>query len=248
MTHNEIDRESPRRRPEGIVVMRQDWHHLGFLHWEVPIDALRKLVPERLSLDTFQGKAYIGLIPFTVLNSRPLFTPSIPGVSDFHEVNVRTYVHLDGNDPGVFFFSLDAASILAVEGGRAFYRLPYLPATIEMTAPEGGPVLLDSRRELPDNPGNCHVTYTPEGPVYEAAPGTLDFFLLERYVLYAHDGGRLHKARVHHPPYPVQRARVDRLEETLIFAAGIRRGPERPIAHYVRKVEVEIFPPELMVE
>lgn len=249
MSVNEMDRQTPRRKPEQMVVMRQEWHHLAFLHWEIPIEQLRPLVPERLSIDTFQGKAYVGIVPFTLANVRPPHTPAIPGISAFDEVNVRTYVHLDGANPGVFFFSLDASSILAVEAARAFYRLPYFPAEIRFTASAEGVVEFHSRRELTDTtPASIHVTYSGEGAAFEAAEGTAEFFLSERYILYAHDGGRLYRARVHHEPYPLQRARVERLDETLIWAAGLKRGPEVPLAHYARGVDVGITAPELILD
>src|SRR5947199_10426306 len=118
-----IDRVAPTLEPDQPALMRQDWHHLLFLHWEIPPQELQALVPPELTIDTFEGKAYVGLIPFTLSNVRPVLTPPIPWLSKFHEVNVRTYVHRDGRDPGVWFFSLDTSSTLAVEGARAFYNL-----------------------------------------------------------------------------------------------------------------------------
>ena len=114
-----IDRISPTLEPDAPAVMRQDWHHLLFLHWEVPAAELQKLIPEDLTIDTFEGIAYVGVIPFTLSNVRPIFTPPVPGLSRFHEVNVRTYVHRRGTNPGVWFFSLDASSALAVAAARA---------------------------------------------------------------------------------------------------------------------------------
>src|SRR5215213_9215217 len=108
-----IDRVAPTRRPPRHPVMYQVWSHLLFLHWAVPVAALRPLVPPGLEIDTFDGRAYVGLIPFTMTGVRPAGIPAIPGFSDAHEVNVRTYVHRDGRDPGVWFFSLDANHLLA---------------------------------------------------------------------------------------------------------------------------------------
>ena len=114
-----IDRIAPALEPDQPALMRQDWHHLLFLHWEIPPQELQPLVPPELTIDTFDGIAYVGLIPFTLIGVRPVGVPPLPRVSSFHEVNVRTYVHSGGRDPGVWFFSLDASSAIAVAAARA---------------------------------------------------------------------------------------------------------------------------------
>src|SRR5215213_4847795 len=126
--HDTIDRISPTLEPGQQVLLHQNWHHLLFLHWEVPAAALQALLPPRLTLDTYEGKAYVGLVPFTLTGVRPILTPPLPWISSFHEINVRTYVHLDGRDPGVWFFSLDASSMIAVAAARAAYHLSYFEA------------------------------------------------------------------------------------------------------------------------
>lgn len=237
-----IDRIAPTRRPAGVAVMRQRWAKLLFLHWPVPAAELRALVPSGLEIDICDGQAWIGLVPFVVTGARPRFFPPIPGVSNFPEVNVRTYVHLNGRDPGVWFFSLDAASRVAVAAARRLYKLGYRFA--EMTAnAEGEAIRFQSRRIAPGPlPAGCALRYEPRGPVTHAVPGTLEHFLVERYVLYAADGSRLHQARVHHAAYPVQSAAVEGLQEDLLAAAGIRRPDSSPLAHYASEVEVEVFP------
>ena len=131
MTPSVVERLAARERPAGSPVMYQSWGNLLFAHWEVSAGALRKHIPRRLEIDTHEGRAYVGVTPFKLWGVRPVFTPPLPLVSEFLEINVRTYVHLDGV-PGVWFFSLDANSAVAVAGARALFRLPYFHSRIEM--------------------------------------------------------------------------------------------------------------------
>jgi uncharacterized protein YqjF (DUF2071 family) len=241
-----IDRIAPTIRPDRWTVMRQDWHHLLFLHWSVPPERLRPMLPPGLELDLFEGQSYVGLTPFTMTGVRPAWTPPIPFVSHFHETNLRTYVHAGGRDPGVWFFSLDATGALAVVGARALLGLPYRLARIDMDVAGDGPVVdYHLRRRWPGvKPASCDVRYAPRGPVSPAAPGSLEYFLVERYVLYAVAHGRLYRGRIHHAPWPLQGADVPTLRETLLDAAGIDRPDEPPLAHYGREVNVEVFRPE----
>jgi uncharacterized protein YqjF (DUF2071 family) len=237
-----IDRISPTCRPRGKAALRQSWRELLFLHWSVPVEMLRPLVPRRLEIDTFEERAFVGLVPFTMTGVRPVWAPAVPGLSDFHEVNVRTYVHLDGRDPGVWFLSLDASSRLAVLVARATYHLPYRFARMSLTHGPGGEVRYSSRRLWPGpRPAACAMRYRPASPVATAAPGSLDHFFAERYVLYAARQGRLWRGRVHHPPYPIQAAAVEDLDESLVAASGVRHGPEAPMALYAKGVSVEVF-------
>ena len=248
--HDQIDRISPTLEPDQPTLLHQNWHHLLFLHWEVPPGELQALLPSRLTVDTYEGKAYVGLVPFTLSGVRAVLTPPLPWISSFHEVNVRTYVHLNGRDPGVWFFSLDASSSLAVAAARAAYKLPYFDAEIAFSAtaealPE---IRFQSRRtdERGALPANTRLRYRPvEGPVAPAAPGTLDHFLCERYILYAEDEFRnLHRARVHHQPYPLQKDEVPELDDTLVWAAGIKKPENVAARHYAREVNVRVYPLE----
>ena len=229
------------------MVMRQDWHHLLFLHWEVPPSELQALLPPGLDLDTFDGKAYVGLVPFTLTGVRPILTPPLPWISSFHEINVRTYVHRQGRDPGVWFFSLDASSTIAVAAARAAYKLPYFHSQIECSASDGAIPRIDfvAKRHDPRGvmPATAHLHYGPaDVPTAKAAVGSIEFFLVERYILYAVDERHhLYRARVHHQPYPIQRAEVDHVEETLIWAAGIKKSEEPQLRHYAREVNVKIY-------
>ncbi|HUP60213.1 MAG TPA: DUF2071 domain-containing protein [Thermoanaerobaculia bacterium] len=241
---------TPTHEPDQPALLFQNWHHLLFLHWEISPNVLQALVPPRLTIDTFEGKAYVGLVPFTLTGVRAVLTPPLPWISSFHEINVRTYVHLDGRDPGVWFFSLDASSTIAVAAARAMYKLRYFDAEIDFSASSDAlpEIAFDSRRTDSRGalPANAHLRYRPvEGPVQAAAPGSIEHFLVERYVLYAEDDHRqLYRARVHHQPYPVQRAEVLGMEETLIRAAGIRRAEAPAMRHYAREVNVKVYPLE----
>ncbi|HME91558.1 MAG TPA: DUF2071 domain-containing protein [Myxococcaceae bacterium] len=236
-----MDRTSPAQRPRRPALMVQDWHYLLFLHWVVAVEQLRPLVPIELDLDTFDGAAYVGLVPFTITGVRPPFAPALGPLSQSHEVNLRTYVHLGGADPGVWFFSLDASNPFAVLSARAFFKLPYFLARMELRE-QGGAIDYFSERQLAGpGPAGCRLRYRSVGTPSPAEPGTLEYFLVERYVLYARSGDRLYRGRVHHRPYPLQAAETPAIEETLLAAAGIRRPAGEPLMHYARGVHVEVF-------
>ena len=161
---------------------------------------------------------------------------------------MRTYVHRNGREPGVWFFSLDASSAIAVAAARAAYKLRYFHSTIDFNASTDPLPMVDfsSQRDDPQGqkPANCRVQYQPmEGIVAPAHPGTIEHFLIERYILYATDSdNRLYRARVHHQPYPMQRAEIFELDETLIWSAGIKRSEAIPLRHYAREVNVKVYP------
>ncbi|HLV81815.1 MAG TPA: DUF2071 domain-containing protein [Chthonomonadaceae bacterium] len=243
-----IDRITPTRLPSDRTVMYQRWAHLLFLHWAIPPETLQSLIPPGLDLDTFEGQAYVGLVPFTMMGVRPVGVPALPGLSAFHETNVRTYVHRMGRDPGVWFFSLDAANALAVRVARALWKLPYHFARMALEfSPKTGSIAPEiryqSERLWPGpHPAACALSYTPTGTPAPAQAGTLEHFLIERYILYSTAHGRLYQGRVHHAPYPVQSATVHALDESLLAAAGIARPNPAPLVHYASEVRVRIYP------
>src|SRR5438105_10049811 len=204
-----IDRVAPTLEPNAQVVMHQNWHHLLFLHWEIPPEELQRLVAPELTIDTFDGKAYVGLVPFTLTGVRPILTPPLPWISSFHEINVRTYVHYQGRDPGIWVFSLDASSSIAVAAARAAYKLPYFHSDMKFFAStdEAIPTIdFSAHRNDPRGaqPANATIRYRAmEGIISHSVPGTLEHFLVERYILYTlDDKHRLHRARVYQQPYP----------------------------------------------
>jgi uncharacterized protein YqjF (DUF2071 family) len=213
------------------------------MHWPVAVEALRPLVPARLSLDVHEGTAYVGLTPFLVRRARWLPMPAALGL-DFLETNVRTYVHLDGREPGVYFFSLDAGSRVAVAGARLGFGLPYFHARMEIRQRDR--VVNYSAQRLSGPRPRLNLSYEPGEPLGESAPGTVEHFLLERYLLHVERAGALWTVQVHHAPYPAQRARVLDIHDELIGADGIPQpiGPP-PLVHYAAGVDVEIFAPRI---
>jgi uncharacterized protein len=244
-----IDRIAPSVRPSQSAVMRQKWRDMLFVHWPIEPEAVRPLIPPQLELDLFAGKAYVGLVPFTMTGVRPVGLPALAGVSSFHETNVRTYVRLASCDPGVWFFSLEAASAIAVRLARRLFYLPYHYARMFLEhepsaqADETTSILYAGTRHWPGPlPASYAIRARPDGPARPAQSGSLDHFLVERYILFSIRKGRLYQGRVHHTPYPLQSARILSLDETLLAAAGIDRPDTPPLAHFARGVDVEVFP------
>ena len=233
------DRLAARLRPEGSPLMYQSWGSLLFMHWRFPADVIKSLLPERLSVDLFHGSAWVAITPFTLWNARPKFTPPLPWVSDFHETNVRTYVHVDGV-PGVWFFSLDASSTLPVLGARALYHLPYYDADIEFIRRDDR---VDYRlTRSAERPAHLIASWTIGDSLPEALPGSLEFFLTERYCLYAEHKDELYRARIHHRPWPLQSALLENLETDLFAANELPEPVEEPLVHSGGPVDVEVWP------
>lgn len=227
----------------AVWVMHQRWTHLLFAHWPVPAQALRPLLPPALTLDTFEGEAWVGVIPFHMSNVRPRGIPPLPWLSAFHELNVRTYVRL-GDRQGVWFFSLDASNPLAVRAARAAVHLPYYDARMRMTVGPDGSVAYDSDRAHRGAPAaGFRAAYRPDGDVYRARPGTLEHFLVERYELFAAAPRGLIHVKIAHPPWPLQRA-VARIERnTMAGPAGIGLEAEPAQLHFARRVDVRTWLP-----
>jgi uncharacterized protein len=221
--------------------MRQNWGKLLFMHWAVDEQLLAPLIPSQLSIDTFDGKAWIGVVPFTMWGIRASFLPPIPGTSAFHELNVRTYVHYRGV-PGVWFFSLDAANRLAVWGARKFYHLPYFNARMALEQ-EGKQIDYSSTRiDERGAPAEFRATWTIGEPLPRSEPESLEFFLTERYCLYAFHGERVSRSRIFHQPWPLQRATVQSTQSTMISSLGILQPETEPLLHYAESLAVDIWP------
>ena len=241
-SNNQIDRLSIRSRPAGSPIIYQSWGKLLFMHWALPADALRPFIPSRLEIDTFQGKAWIAVVPFTIWNSHPIFTPPLPWLSSFHEINVRTYVHLDGV-PGVWFFSLDANSLVAVMAARAFFHLPYYTAQIDLRQ-EGKTIFYRSSRDDGSADAEFNAEWRIGDKLLHAVPDTLEFFLTERYCLYTTHAEKLYRARIFHTPWPLQSAQLQSYQSTMIESQGLPRTNGDPLLHYAEAIDVEIWPLE----
>jgi len=228
--------------PEKPWRWAQTWSHLLFAHWWVPAEKLRPLIPDGLTLQEFDGTAWIGVVPF-LLDVRPRYVPPFPRVSRFPEINVRTYVEADGK-PGVWFFSLDARNSLAVWAATRFFHLPYFRAEMEIGL-VGESVRYSTRRTQGIHTPEFVGEYKPTSEVYLAEPGTLDHWLTERYCLYAQDPkGALYRAEVHHPPWPLQKAEADVEVNTMLEPLGIPLPQTPPLLHFAGKLEVRVWPLE----
>lgn len=222
--------------------MYQSWGKLLFMHWQIPVEALRQLIPGPLTIDTYDGKAWIGLIPFTIWNARPLFIPPLPWLSSFHEINVRTYVHLNGV-PGVWFFSLDANSMMAVKAARTFFPLPYYNARISLEQ-QDETITYSSTREGAAISAEFNARWTIGADLPQATPGSLDFFLIERYCLYTSGEDKLYRCRIFHQPWPLQEASLSRYDSSMIEADGLVTPKDEPLLHCGGPVDVEVWPLE----
>lgn len=225
--------------------MYQKWRELLFLHWGFEPAEIQKTLPPGLSVDTYEGRAYVGIVPFFMRDVRPRYLPALPGVSHFQELNLRTYVYDESGLPGVWFYSLDAAGWLAVQAARLTFGLPYYYAAMSAEREADGAVAYRSRRRGADPGLESTFRYRPLDLLPEAEPGSLNFFLVERYLLYSppRRNGRFPTGRVYHRPYPLQEVEVSAWDANLFALEGLPR-PERPPDHAVMSpgVDVEVFP------
>lgn len=245
---SDIDRLAQRNRPAGSVAGYQTWSELLFVHWRVASAELRPLLPAEVEIDEFDGSAWVGLVLFHMSGVRPWWFPALPGVSEFHETNVRSYVTCNG-EPGVWFFSLDAANSLAVRVARWRWRLNYFFSEMSIARrdslieyrsrrlwPDSAPAIADVASEIGD--------WLPDGGSQgEATPGTLEFFLAERYLLFTELApGRIARGQVHHSPYPLKRANLQRCNQSLVSASGITIKSPPVHVLFSPGVTVDIFP------
>ena len=235
-----------RTRPTGRKpVMYQRWDDLLFLHWSCDPSVVQQTLPRGVTVDTFEGNAYIGIVPFFMRDVRPNFCLRLPGISDFLELNVRTYVFDERGVPGVWFYSLDANQWLAVRAARHFFSLPYFDCKMKAAKnPTTGEIrYLSHRRGADDDLSSC-FQYRPHGATRLAKSGSLEFFLIERYLLFARSTrhGSLRSGRVHHQPYSLVDVDVTEWDDAAFELDKLKR-PGREADHAVMSpgVSVEVF-------
>jgi uncharacterized protein YqjF (DUF2071 family) len=215
--------------------MTQSWHDLLFAHWPVEARLLQDKLPPGLLLDTFNGEAWVGVVPFRMTNVAPRGVLRVPFVSAFLELNVRTYVRLHGK-PGVYFFSLDANSTLAVAAARALFHLPYFVAAMNVDEQRGQFVYTSTRQARTGGVAEFAATYGPVGYAVTPEPGSLEYFLTERYCLYTvNSASRLRRLEIHHPPWPLQTAEATIAVNTMTDVAGIRLPSTAPVLHFAKR-------------
>jgi len=227
--------------PNAPWVMTQTWHDLLFAHWPADLRELRARVPRQFELDVFNGEAWVGIVPFHMTNVAPRGFPSLPWISAFPELNVRTYIRVQDR-PGIYFFSLDAGSMLAVATARTLLNLPYYSASMRVR-PYAGGIEYESRRKSGERVASLMASYAPTGSPFRAAAGTLEYFVTERYCLYhLNHRGTPYRLEIHHPPWPLQPAEGRFTANTMAEAAGISlSGP--PLLHFSKRQDVVAWLP-----
>jgi uncharacterized protein YqjF (DUF2071 family) len=215
------------------------WHDLLFAHWPIAPDLLRAQLPAGLELDTFNGRAWLGIVPFRMSGIRPRCLPPVPGLSAFPELNLRTYVTAGGK-PGVWFFTLDATSRLAVRTARRFYHLPYCNAQILCRCAADGWINYRSYRVDPlYPPAEFAARYRSLGSSAAIAQDPLASWLTARYCLYAADpGGGLWRGEIDHAPWPLESAEAVIETNTLATATSIELPASEPLLHFSRWLDV----------
>ena len=233
----------PWSMPRGPWIMTQSWHDLLFAHWPVGADLLGPLVPSVFPLDRFEGESWVGIIPFHMTNVAPRGVPALPRISAFPELNVRTYVTLDGR-PGIYFFSLDAGNELAVHAARLLFNLPYHSATMRVSREDGWTVYSSKRRSRSAGRAEFAGRYRPTGAVAHPAAGTLEHFLTERYCLYEVDRrGHPYRVEIHHPPWPLQAAELETDRNTMAESNGLPGLNGTPLLHFSRRQDMVAWLP-----
>lgn len=227
--------------PARPWVQRQTWYDLLFAHWPLPPAQLADRIPPGLTLDTFDGQAWLAVVPFRMSGIRFRHQPAWPYLSAFPELNVRTYV-TDGRKAGVWFLSLDAARLAAVWFARLRFNLPYFHAAMRCQ-PQGDAIDYQSERRRGRAPAaSLRATYGPTSPVFRAAPGSLVHWLTERYCLYAADRrGRLFRGEIAHAPWPLQEAQATFSRNTMDAAQRLVLPATAPVLHFARRLDVVVW-------
>jgi hypothetical protein len=240
--------------PHTQWLFSQSWNNLLFAHYAIEPRTLRRLVPDALTLDLYDGVAWLTVSPFTTSQARPSGIPPLPGFSFFPQVRLRTYVTMGGK-PGLFYFSVDAANLSAVWFARVFFRMKFWHSSIQISGTSGQ---TDHSKETPihfrstrlhgpasgNGPARLDVLYSPEGEPQRSHRGSLDEFLTERYCVYSWNRGKYYRSEVHHQPWPLQRARVEVRANSLADPLGLALPTAPDISHFSRSLKMLAWAPE----
>ncbi len=239
--------------PSGQWSLRMRWTDLLFAHWPVPAKEIARLLPDRLTLDTWEGSAWVGIVPFRMEGVQLRGLPLIPGTHFFAEANVRTYVREPkSGQSGVYFFSLDASNPLAVLAARGWYHLPYYFARMSIEREDGthgGYWRYRSKRLFSPLPAELRVRYRGAGQERRLPPsrtGTIEHFLTERYALFTHSKTRLIRSDIHHRQWTLEPAEAQFEAVTLAAAQGIDLPLTPPILHFSQLLEVLAWAPAVI--
>ncbi len=233
--------------PDNHTAGYQSWKKLAFIHWRVPAEFLQPLVPPELTIEQFDGSAWLGIVPFSMERIRPWWSPPVPGISWFLETNVRTYVVDRRGVSGVWFFSLDANKWLAVTVARTFWHLPYKRATMAANSSRSADGKMSAvsyfgaRLDPPAAGYQITLTVDESSPLRSSTAATLEEFLVERYLLFAQRrNGTLMTGRVHHAPYQIQPVLHCDINQTLTAAMGCPIPADRAPDHVVVSPGVDV--------
>ncbi|WP_216830153.1 YqjF family protein [Alkalihalobacterium elongatum] len=229
--------------PSGNWVMRQTWSSLLFAHYKVPKSLIRSVIPTCFEVETFEEEAWISVVPFFMSGIRARGLPELPFTPSFPELNVRTYITFNGR-PGVYFFSLDASSKVAVSLANLTYNLPYMNANMSCVSKEREIEFTSERTDNRANKGVFSAKYFPVSDVYFAKPGTLEHWLTERYSLFVTKGMGIYEGRINHKPWPLQRAEVQFGVNTVAQSVGIPIEDPPDLLQYSNKLKVVVWPPK----
>lgn len=234
------DSHRPWALPKLPWNMKQTWSELLFAHYPIKLKELRKLVPEALPLDSFDGMGWISVVPFQMSGVRFRGLPAVPGTDRFPELNIRTYVTLDGK-PGVYFFNLDAANRLAVWAAKRFYHLPYQHAEMQLQK-DGQIIQFDSKRTNA-NDARLVCSYEPISEPFFAQKGSFDEWVTERYCFYTvNKKGIPLRCDILHRPWQLQEAKAEFEQNTILSKQGINVESDVPILHFSKIIEVRAWP------
>jgi len=241
----------PRPLPAGRWAMTQRWNDLLFAHWAIPTPVIEALLPEWLEADSFQGSAWLGAVPFWLDRIKIRGIPTIPGLRNFPDLNLRTYVRdrITGT-PGFYCFSVDSSNLFAVVVANMVYHLPYRLAEMHLEQRSEREFAFYSRRRFARQQAIFSARYRGLGPssrLAEIRAGSFEYFMTERPCVFSTNrAGQPIRANLHHVPWPLEEAEAEIDRNDLATAAGIQLPDKDPVLHYSRRLAVYVWPAELL--